>query len=110
MPNGVIRDYITKPILGSIAKSSKTAKHSYRNVFWKNVGNLKVHQLVCEAFHGPKPFDKAVVINLDENGLNNIPENLKWGTQRENLNSPGFKEYCKSRIGENSPVIKGRNK
>lgn len=56
---------------------------------------MKMHQLVCEAFHGPKPFPKAVVIHIDENGLNNRPENLKWGTQKENLNAPGFIAWCK---------------
>lgn len=42
-------------------------------------------------------FDGAVVLHLDENGLNNKPENLRWGTQKESLNAPGFIEYCKSR-------------
>lgn len=57
----------------------------------------KVHQLVCEAFHGPKPFDGAVVIHLDENALNNRPENLKWGTQKENLNMPKHRHYLRTR-------------
>lgn len=56
----------------------------------------KVHQLVCEAFHGPKPFPEAVVIHLDEDALNNRPENLKWGTQKENLNMPKFKAWLSS--------------
>lgn len=57
---------------------------------------MKVHQLVCEAFHGPKPFSRAVVIHKDENSLNNKPSNLTWGTQKENLNCPGFLAYCRS--------------
>lgn len=56
----------------------------------------KAHQLVCEAFHGPKPSPEAVVIHLDENALNNRPENLKWGTQKENLNMPKFKAWQSS--------------
>jgi len=76
----------------------------------KFYGNIKVHRLVCEAFHGPPPFDRAVVIHLDENALNNKPENLKWGTQKENLNMPGYIAYCKSRTGENSPGAKGLKK
>jgi len=108
MPNGGERVYKTKPIYGVTTKSSKTALHEYKNVSNKYFGNIKVHKAVCEAFHGPAPFDKAVVIHLDENGLNNDPDNLKWGTQKENLNMPKFIEYCKSRTGENSPSIKGR--
>lgn len=77
-------------------------------VYSRKFGNLKVHRLVCEAFHGAAPEDGMVVIHLDEDATNNRPENLKWGTQKENLNMPGFIAYCKSRTGENSPTIKGR--
>lgn len=73
----------------------------------RKFGNMKIHRLVCEAFHGPAPFERAVVIHIDENALNNRSENLRWGTQKENLNMPKFVEYCKSRTGENSPAIKG---
>jgi hypothetical protein len=110
MPNGGVRVYKTKPVYGTIRRASKNAKHQYRGLINKRFGNLKVHRLVCEAFHGPAPFDKAVVIHLDEDGLNNKPENLKWGTQKENLNMPKFIEYCKSRTGENNPYIKGRSR
>ena len=71
------------------------------------LGNMKIHRLVCEAFHGLALFERAIVIHIDENACNNKPENLRWGTQKENLNMPKFIEYCKSRIGENSPIIKG---
>lgn len=93
---------------GCITKSSKTAKHSYKGVWYRDVGNLKIHRLVCEAFNGPAPFPKAVVIHLNEDGLDNRPENLRWGTQKENLNMPGFIAYCKARKGLNSPYAKGR--
>lgn len=76
----------------------------------RKFGNMKIHRLVCEAFHGEPPFPKAVVIHLDEDGTNNRAENLRWGTQKENLNMPGFIAYCKSRTGENSPIIKGMKK
>lgn len=68
----------------------------------------KVHQLVCEAFNGEKPFDNAVCMHLDEDYTNNVPSNLAWGSQKENLNAPGFIKYCKSRTGEDSPVVKSR--
>lgn len=70
--------------------------------------NYKVHRLVCEAFHGPAPFEKAVVMHLDDDATNNKPENLAWGTQKQNLNTPAFIAYCKSRTGENSPTVKGK--
>ncbi len=76
---------------------------------WRAHGKtFKVARLVCEAFNGPQPFEGAVCMHLDENSSNNAPSNLAWGTQKENLNAPGFLEYCKGRVGENSPTIKGR--
>lgn len=68
----------------------------------------KVHRLVCEAFHGPAPEGKPYVLHRDEDCANNKPRNLKWGTQKENLNAPGFIAYCKGRTGDDSPRIKGR--
>lgn len=78
------------------------------NVMYSGIGNVKVHQAVCAAFHGPRPFPQAVVIHIDEDATNNHPGNLKWGTQKENLNSPGFIDYCHGRTGDNSPFVKGR--
>ena len=110
MPYGGIRVVKTKPVYGVKSRANKNARHYYRSVFSRVHGTMKIHRLVCEAFHGPPPFERAVVIHLDENALNNRPENLKWGTQKENLNMPGFIAYCKGRTGENSPVIKARKK
>ncbi len=45
----------------------------------------RVHILVLEAFRGPRPFIGAVTRHLDGNPLNNHIENLKWGTQAENI-------------------------
>ncbi|NQX73911.1 MAG: HNH endonuclease [Epibacterium sp.] len=106
MPHGGVREYKTKWIYGSIRKSSKTARHQYKGILYRGK-NYKMHRLICSAFHGPAPSPKSVVIHINENALDNRPENLRWGTQKENLNAPGFVEYCKSRTGENSPVVKG---
>ena len=114
MTHGGFRAYMPKPRYGQVAKSRKTAKHSYMHIMVRRDDDgirqspRKVHQLVCEAFHGPRPFEKAVVIHIDENAHNNRPENLKWGTQKENLSAPGFIEYCRSRSGEDSPRVKGQ--
>lgn len=110
MPNGGVRRYETCPTFGTVTRASKTARHTYRGVMSSKFGNLKVHRLVCEAFHGAPPPGRSVVLHLDEDGHNNRPENLRWGTQEENLNMPGFIDYCRSRTGENSPSVKGRKR
>lgn len=110
MPNGGIRKYKPKPTFGYAVKANKTARHEYMGLLNRKFGNLKIHRLVCEAFHGPANLPKMVVIHLDENAKNNRPENLKWGTQKENLNMPKFIAYCKSRTGENSPRKKNQGK
>jgi hypothetical protein len=107
MPHGGERRYIAKPRYGTVKKAHKNAAHSYRSSYSREFGNIKIHRAVCEAFHGPAPFTGAVVIHIDENPHNNQPENLKWGTQKENMNSPKLKEWHRTRTGDNNPFIKG---
>jgi hypothetical protein len=102
-PNGGIRKYSTKPRSGVVHLPSCGGTHTYLKAWNKFFGNVAVHRAVCEAFHGAPPFAKAVVLHLDENAHNNVPENLRWGTQKENMNMPKLKEYHRSRTGENSP-------
>lgn len=102
MPNGGVRTYETKWVRGTKTRSSSTARHEYFGIVYRGK-NYKVHRLVCEAFHGPAPDDKQLVMHGDEDALNNRPNNLQWGSQRENLNAPGFILYCQSRTGERSP-------
>lgn len=50
---------------------------------------IRVHQVVCTAFHGPAPDGDMVVDHIDTNRCNNRPENLRWVTRLENaLNNP----------------------
>jgi hypothetical protein len=70
------------------------SRRDARFMFTHKGQNYKVARLVCEAFNGPAPEDATVCMHLDENAANNRPDNLAWGTQRENLNAPGFIEYC----------------
>jgi hypothetical protein len=74
-------NYILKP-----KQKSKHPYHMYRVI--GDDGKRRVvylHTLVISAFLGPKPFEKAVTRHLDGNAMNNTPENLCWGTQKENI-------------------------
>ena len=44
----------------------------------------KVHKLICLAFHGLKPTGAECVRHLDGDRFNNKPDNLRWGTNKEN--------------------------
>lgn len=101
MPHGGPKHYGGEPTYGVWIEADKR--------FCTNIKgqNYKIARLVCEAFHGAAPADKPVCMHLDENPQNNRPENLAWGTQKENLNAPGFLEYCRGRTGENNPRTKG---
>lgn len=69
----------------------------------------RLSRLICEAFNGP-PEKGQVCMHLDEDSRNNKPWNLEWGTQKQNLNAPGFLEYCRGRTGHNNPYMKGRRR
>ena len=104
MPNGGERPYGGTPTFGVWNKLDARFVTTVGERTWK------VARLIAEAFHGPPPFEGAVVMHLDENAVNNRASNLRWGTQKENLNAPGFLNYCRSRTGDDSPSVKGRRK
>lgn len=64
----------------------------------------RVHQLVLEAFVGPRPSPNHVVMHLDDNGLNNHVSNLKWGTNQEN--SDDMVRKGRSMRGEKASLAK----
>ena len=107
MPHGGVRKYKTKWIKGTLRKSAKAAAHVYYGTYYRG-RNYKVHRLICEAFHGNPPNENSVVIHINEDATDNRPENLRWGTQKENLNMPRFITYCRSRTGCNHPFVKHR--
>lgn len=109
MPRGGTRTYSGQPTYG--CKARTTGIVGFRMIYrYRSLKRtFKVHKLVCEAFHGPKPFVGAIVLHKDDNPMNNRPENLKWGTQKENLNAAQFIDYCKSRDGISHRNLKGVN-
>ena len=50
-----------------------------------NKRTLKIHVLVCLAFHGPKPSPDHEVCHKNGNRQDNRASNLRWGTQAENM-------------------------
>ncbi len=94
MPHGGNRPYGGEPHFGVWNRKDGRFISVYKGKTYK------IHQLVCEAFNGPRPPGHSVVMHIDENAANNRPDNLAWGTQKENLNAPGFKEYKRTKSHE----------
>jgi hypothetical protein len=94
MPNGGLRPYGGEPRFGVWNKTDERFITVYKG------RSYKIAHLVCEAFHGARPIidgRPAVCMHLDENAANNRADNLAWGTQKENLNAPGFIDYLTHR-------------
>lgn len=98
LPNGGSRQYGGEPTRGQWDGD--------RFIYTHKGKTYRVHRLICEAFNGPAP-EGSVCMHIDEDSANNKPENLAWGTQKENLNAPGFIAHCKSRTGDANPRRKG---
>lgn len=91
LPNGGQRQYGGQPHFGVWSKTDARFIAVYKG------RTFKVARLVCEAFHGPQPDGSPIVMHKDENSANNRASNLEWGTQKENLNAPGFLEYKRTK-------------
>lgn len=98
MPNGGTRIYKSSARFGTITYASSGARHLFFNAMYSGIGNVKVHFAVCEAFNGPPPTGLKRVRHLNENGLDNRPENLAWAAQKTNMNDPVLKNYQRRRI------------
>jgi hypothetical protein len=88
-------------------KLSKFVGKNYYKVALKNKDGRKdrrIHQLVLEAFVGPRPTPKHVVLHLDDNGLNNYVDNLAWGTSQDN--SDDMTSKGRSARGEKAALAK----
>ena len=105
VPNGGTRHYGSTPITGVVHPGNEN-----RPTVMYRGKNYRVSRLVCEAFNGPAPFENAVVMHIDDDPANNNADNLKWATQKENLNAFKFIQHCRSRTGDNSSYRKGKLK
>lgn len=106
MPHGGLRSYGGRAHFGVWSKDQLR----YLLIFRKKT--YKVHRLVCEAFHGRPPAGSDT-LHVDENPANNRPENLKWGTRKENLNMPAIKAYhsdvCRQKMTGNNVTTHPRS-
>lgn len=72
------KDYSVTPIIN---------KDGYLEVRMTENGfrrKWKLHNLICEVFHGPRPSKFHQVCHLDGDKLNNSAANLTWGTPKKN--------------------------
>jgi hypothetical protein len=73
---------------GKILKPTKNVRWGYLYVMLNCVPrkqNRRVHVMVCEAFHGPRPSPEHDAAHKDGNRTNNVATNLKWATRTENM-------------------------
>lgn len=82
-----LRNNAPAPTTGRLL-SLGTDKDGYKTVTFYAAGKLAkrhVAAVVCEAWHGPRPYGN-VVRHLDGTKANDTPPNLSWGTYKENSN------------------------
>lgn len=66
--------------------------------------SMIVHSVICNYFHGSKPQKGYVVRHLDGNKLNNIPNNLLWGTYSDN--EADKRKHGRTAMGEKQGSVK----
>lgn len=72
-PRGVLKSYLNPDGYRSLSICRDNKRYTKR-----------VHRLVAEAFHGPRPHGQ-VARHVDGDSLNNLASNLRWGSPSENV-------------------------
>ncbi len=80
---GRLRRMKGRIVTGSAAWQHPNGKWRYAEVALTDCARGKVHLLVLEAFHGPRPAG-LIARHLNGNGSDNRADNLRWGTHAEN--------------------------
>ena len=70
------REYLLQP---------QANTHGYLHVTFSPRTKVRVHRLVCRAFHGEPLPEQTDVNHKDNDRTNNRAENLEWMTRKENL-------------------------
>jgi hypothetical protein len=74
------------PIVGYMVHSSADESHAAMYPLGEadKAERRMVHQVICHAFHGPQPTPAHEVRHIDGDSANNLPDNLCWGTRKQN--------------------------
>lgn len=62
--------------------------------------SVGIHRLVCWTFHGPPPFDRALVRHLNGEPCDNRRENLCWGNEIDNARDRMRHEFERKQAAE----------
>lgn len=82
--NGKERKRVFKERILSPNTSARTGRASVMLSVQGETKRILISRLVCLAFHGLPPEGKDNVLHYDDDSDNNTPENLRWGTLKEN--------------------------
>ncbi len=99
------RGYGRRPLTQSVNNHGYYIVRVYRD--GKRI-NQPVHKLMCLAFHGEKPSESHEVRHLDGTKINNIPDNVVWGTRSENAQDRTKHGIAKGWFGNNQKLTKNQ--